>query len=32
MGFKLFYRQDTDLFTPREVKRIRPRIHFVSYE
>jgi hypothetical protein len=32
MGFKLFYRQDTDLFTPREVERIHPRIDFVSYE
>jgi hypothetical protein len=32
MGFKLFYRQDADLFTPREVERIRPKIDFVSYE
>jgi hypothetical protein len=32
MGFKLFYDEDTDMFTPRETMRIRPRIEFVSYQ
>lgn len=32
MGFKLFYDEDTDLFRPYGVKRIRPRVDFVSYQ
>lgn len=32
MGFKLFYDEDTDLMTPEEVLRIRPRVRFVSYQ
>jgi hypothetical protein len=32
MGFKLFYDEDADLFTPRETLRIRPRVEFVSYQ
>jgi hypothetical protein len=31
-GFKLFYKWDVHRFTPREVRRIRPAISFVSYE
>jgi hypothetical protein len=31
-GFKLFYRWDVKRFTPREVRRIRPAVSFVSYE
>jgi hypothetical protein len=31
-GFKLFYREDTDLMSPREVKALRPRPDFVVYE
>jgi hypothetical protein len=32
MGFKLFYDEDVDLFEPRRVLRIRPRVDFVSYQ
>jgi hypothetical protein len=32
MGFKLFYDEDTDLFEPRRVLRIRPRVQFISYQ
>ena len=32
MGFKLFYDEDTDLFKPRRVLKIRPRIKYVSYQ
>ena len=32
MGFKLFYDEDSDLFRPREVLRIKPRIDYVSYQ
>lgn len=32
MGFKLFYDEDTDLFRPREVLRIRPEVRFISYQ
>ncbi len=32
LGFKLFYDEDTDLFSPREVRRLRPRIDYVSYQ
>jgi hypothetical protein len=32
MGFKLFYDEDTDLMTPAEVLRLRPRVRFVSYQ
>jgi hypothetical protein len=31
-GFKLFYEEDTDLMTPREVLRLRPRPDVVMYE
>jgi hypothetical protein len=31
-GFKLFYREDTDLMKPREVMRLRPRPELVIYE
>jgi hypothetical protein len=32
MGFKLFYDEDTDIFKPHGVLRIRPRADFVSYQ
>lgn len=32
MGFKLFYDEDTDLFRPRQVLRLRPRVEYVSYQ
>ena len=32
MGFKLFYDEDTDTFTPAEVMRIKPAVRFVSYQ
>ncbi|MGI8434168.1 MAG: hypothetical protein ACR2LE_05450 [Nocardioidaceae bacterium] len=32
LGFKLFYDEDSDLFTPREVTHIRPRVSFISYQ
>jgi hypothetical protein len=31
-GFKLFYREDTNLMSPRQVLRLRPRPQFVVYE
>ncbi len=31
-GFKLFYKEDTDTMTPREVLRLRPRPDVVIYE
>lgn len=31
-GFKLFYREDTNLMSPKEVMRLRPRPDFVVYE
>jgi hypothetical protein len=31
-GFKLFYDWDRHRFTPREVRRIRPTVSFVSYQ
>ena len=31
-GFKLFYREDTDLMTPRQVMRMRPRPELIVYE
>ena len=31
-GFKLFYREDTNLMTPREVLRLRPPPDVVVYE
>jgi hypothetical protein len=31
-GFKLFYEEDTDLMTPRQVMRMRPRPKLVVYE
>jgi hypothetical protein len=31
-GFKLFYHWDVHRFTPREVRRIRPAVSFVSYQ
>jgi hypothetical protein len=32
MGFKLFYDEDSGLMPPRAVKRVRPRVRFVSYQ
>lgn len=32
MGFKLFYDEDVDMFRPREVRRIRPKVQFISYQ
>ncbi len=32
MGFKLFYDEDTNLFAPRHVLSIRPRVEYVSYQ
>lgn len=32
LGFKLFYDEDTDLFRPREVRRIKPNVKFISYQ
>jgi hypothetical protein len=32
MGFKLFYDEDRNLFSPARVLRIHPRIRFVSYQ
>jgi hypothetical protein len=32
MGFKLFYRQDIDMFSAAEVMRLRPRPDLVTYE
>ena len=31
-GFKLFYHWDIKRFTPRQVRRITPRVSFVSYQ
>ena len=31
-GYKLFYKEDTDLMTPKEVMRMQPRPDFVVYE
>ena len=31
-GFKLFYRWDVHRFTPQQVRGIRPRVSFVSYQ
>jgi hypothetical protein len=31
-GFKLFYHWDIHRFTPQEVRRIRPRVSFVSFQ
>ena len=31
-GYKLFYREDTDLMTPREVMKMRPRPDVIAYE
>ena len=31
-GFKLFYKEDTNLMSPRDVMRLRPRPAFVVYE
>ena len=32
MGFKLFYDEDVDRMSPGDVRRIRPRVRFVSYQ
>jgi hypothetical protein len=32
LGFKLFYEEDTDLMSPRQVLRLRPRPEIVVYE
>jgi hypothetical protein len=31
-GFKLFYKEDTNLMSPRDVMRMRPRPDLVIYE
>lgn len=31
-GFKLFYREDTGMFQPRQVEQLKPRPQFVVYE
>jgi hypothetical protein len=31
-GFKLFYHEDTNLMTPRQVLKLQPRPEFVVYE
>jgi hypothetical protein len=31
-GFKLFYKEDTNLMRPRQVLRLKPRPDFVVYE
>ena len=31
-GYKLFYREDTDLMTPKQVMRMRPRPDVIAYE
>ena len=31
-GFKLFYHEDTNLMSPRQVLRLRPRPELVVYE
>jgi hypothetical protein len=31
-GFKLFYRWDVKRFTPQQVRRLTPRVGFVSYQ
>jgi hypothetical protein len=31
-GFKLFYKQDTGMLTPREVLRLRPSPVYVDYQ
>ena len=31
-GFKLFFREDTNIFTPRDVRRLHPRPDVVVYE
>jgi hypothetical protein len=32
IGYKLFYRQDIDIYTPRDVLRFRPTPEYVSYQ
>ncbi len=32
MGFKLFYDEDVNLFSPSRVRKIRPAVRFVSYQ
>ncbi|MBF4769142.1 hypothetical protein ISU10_15345 [Nocardioides agariphilus] len=32
MGFKLFYDEDVNLFSPQRVRKIRPAVRFVSYQ
>jgi hypothetical protein len=31
-GFKLFYEEDTNLMSPKDVMRLKPRPDFVVYE
>ena len=31
-GFKLFYEEDTDLMSPKQVMRLRPRPSYIAYE
>ena len=32
MGFKLFYDEDINIFRPRDIHKIKPRVDFVSYQ
>ena len=32
MGFKLFYDEDTDLMSAAQVRALRPRVRFVSFQ
>ncbi|MEO9325050.1 hypothetical protein ABFT23_16265 [Nocardioides sp. C4-1] len=32
MGFKLFYDEDVDRMSPRDVRRVRPAVRFVSFQ
>ncbi len=32
LGFKLFYRQDVDMYSPAQLLRAVPRVRFVSYQ
>ncbi|MGI8577193.1 MAG: hypothetical protein ACR2KG_04585 [Nocardioidaceae bacterium] len=32
MGFKLFYDEDTDMFSPKDLLKVLPQVQFVSYQ
>ena len=32
MGFKLFYDEDVNRFTPAQVRKVRPAVRLVSYQ